>query len=113
LNDYIYASNRGSGTYTARVTKENLDVAGYPSPISLTFQKYTPKETLDIFNYSGTSEIPKPKKIVLRVSRLVRVVNGKVKKDIDVLIMAQEGNTNHVVSQLDTLWRPCIKPLKI
>jgi hypothetical protein len=57
---------------------------------------------LDIFNYSGTSEIPKPKKIVLRVSRLVRVVNGK-KKDIDVLIMAQEGNTNHVVSQLDTL----------
>jgi hypothetical protein len=99
LNDYIYASNRGSGTYTARVTKENLDVAGY-SPISLTFQKYTPKETLDIFNYSGTSEIPKPKKIVLRVSRLVRVVNGKVKKDIDVLIMAQEGNTNHVVSQL-------------
>jgi hypothetical protein len=58
---------------------------------------------LDIFNYSGTSEIPKPKKIVLRVSRLVRVVNGKVKKDIDVLIMAQEGNTNHVVSQLDTL----------
>jgi hypothetical protein len=45
---------------------------------------------LDIFNYSGTSEIPKPK-IVLRVSRLVRVVNGKVKKDIDVLIMAQEG----------------------
>jgi chemotaxis protein histidine kinase CheA len=33
------------------------------------------------------------KKIVLRVSRLVRVVNGKVKKDIDVLIMAQEGNT--------------------
>jgi hypothetical protein len=61
LNDYIYASNRGSGTYTARVTKENLDVAGYPSPISLTFQKYS-KETLDIFNYSGTSEIPKPKK---------------------------------------------------
>jgi hypothetical protein len=60
---------------------------------------------LDIFNYSGTSEIPKPKKIVLRVSRLVRVVNGK-KKDIDVLIMAQEGNTNHVVSQLDTLRRP-------
>jgi hypothetical protein len=54
---------------------------------------------LDIFNYSGTSEIPKPKKIVLRVSRLVRVVNGE-KKDIDVLIMAQEGNTNHVVSQL-------------
>jgi hypothetical protein len=46
-------------------------------------------------------EIPKPKKIVLRVSRLVRVVNGKVKKDIDVLIMAQEGNTNHVV--LNTL----------
>jgi hypothetical protein len=44
-------------------------------------------------------QIPKPK-IVLRVSRLVRVVNGKVKKDIDVLIMAQEGNTNHVVSQL-------------
>jgi hypothetical protein len=44
LNDYIYASNRGSGTYTARVTKENLDVAGYPSPISLTFQKYTPKK---------------------------------------------------------------------
>jgi hypothetical protein len=60
LNDYIYASNRGSGTYTARVTKENLDVAGYPSPISLTFQKYNSKETLD--NYSGTSEIPKPKK---------------------------------------------------
>jgi hypothetical protein len=56
---------------------------------------------LDIFNYSGTSEIPKPKKIVLRVSRLVRVVNGKVKKDIDVF--NQEGNTNHVVSQLDTL----------
>jgi hypothetical protein len=102
LNDYIYAS-RGSGTYTARVTKENLDVAGYPSPISLTFKSILPKETLDIFNYSGTSEIPKPKKIVLRVSRLVRVVNGKVKKDIDVLIMAQEGNTNHVVSQLDTL----------
>jgi hypothetical protein len=99
LNDYIYASNRGSGTYTARVTKENLDVAGYPSPISLTFQKYTPKETLDIFNYSGTSYL-NLKKIVLRVSRLVRVVNGKVKKDIDVLIMAQEGNTNHVVSQL-------------
>jgi hypothetical protein len=24
LNDYIYASNRGSGTYTARVTKETL-----------------------------------------------------------------------------------------
>jgi hypothetical protein len=78
LNDYIYASNRGSGTYTARVTKENLDVAGYPSPISLTFQKYTPKETLDIFNYSGTSYL-NLKKIVLRVSRLVRVVNGKVK----------------------------------
>jgi hypothetical protein len=64
-------------------------VAGYPSPISLTFKSILPKETLDIFNYSGTSEIPKPKKIVLRVSRLVRVVNGKVKKDIDVLIMAQ------------------------
>jgi hypothetical protein len=62
LNDYIYASNRGSGTYTARVTKENLDVAGYPSPISLTFKSILPKETLDIFNYSGTSEIPKPKK---------------------------------------------------
>jgi hypothetical protein len=77
-------------------------VAGYPSPISLTFKRHTPKETLDIFNYSGTSEIPKPKKIVLRVSRLVRVVNGKV-KNIDVLIMAQEGNTNHVVSQLNTL----------
>jgi hypothetical protein len=61
LNDYIYASNRGSGTYT-RVTKENLDVAGYPSPISLTFKSILPKETLDIFNYSGTSEIPKPKK---------------------------------------------------
>jgi hypothetical protein len=60
-----------------RVTKENLDVAGYPSPISLTFKSILPKETLDIFNYSGTSEIPKPKKIVLRVSRLVRVVNGK------------------------------------
>jgi hypothetical protein len=30
-------------------------------------------------------------------------LNGKVKKDNDVLIMAQEGNTNHVVSQLDTL----------
>jgi hypothetical protein len=44
LNDYIYASNRGSGTYTARVTKENLDVAGYPSPISLTFQKYNSKD---------------------------------------------------------------------
>jgi hypothetical protein len=80
LNDYIYASNRGSGTYTAKVTKES-DVAGYPSPISLTFKSIIlPKETLDIFNYSGTSEIPKPKKIVLRVSRLVRVVNGKVKK---------------------------------
>jgi hypothetical protein len=26
--------------------------------------------------------------------------------------MAQEGNTNHVVSQLDNFkWRPCIKPL--
>jgi hypothetical protein len=24
LNDYIYASNRGSGTYTARVTKKTL-----------------------------------------------------------------------------------------
>jgi hypothetical protein len=79
LNDYIYASNRGSGTYTARVTKENLDVAGY-LPLSLTFKSILPKETLDIFNYSGTSEIPKPKKIVLRVSRLVRVVNGKVKR---------------------------------
>jgi hypothetical protein len=33
---------KGSGTYTTRVTKENLDVAGYPSPISLTF-KSTPK----------------------------------------------------------------------
>jgi hypothetical protein len=42
--------------------KENLDVAGYPSPISLTFKSILPKETLDIFNYSGTSEIPKPKK---------------------------------------------------
>jgi hypothetical protein len=61
-------------------------------PYFINIQKYTPKETLDIFNYSGTSEI-NPKKIVLRVSRLVRVVNGKVKKDIDVLIMAQEGNT--------------------
>jgi hypothetical protein len=59
LNDYIYASNRGSGTYTARA-KENLDVAGYP-PYFINIQKYTPKETLDIFNYSGTSEIPKPK----------------------------------------------------
>jgi hypothetical protein len=49
LNDYIYASNRGSGTYTARVTKENLDVAGYPSPISLTFQKYTPKRNVGHF----------------------------------------------------------------
>jgi hypothetical protein len=43
LNDYIYASNRGSGTY-ARVTKENLDVAGYPSPISLTFKSILPKK---------------------------------------------------------------------
>jgi hypothetical protein len=50
LNDYIYASNRGSGTYTARGNKENLDVAGYPSPISLTFKSIL-KETLDIFNY--------------------------------------------------------------
>jgi hypothetical protein len=57
--------------------KENLDVAGYP-PYFINIQKsILPKETLDIFNYSGTSEIPKPKKIVLRVSRLVRVVNGK------------------------------------
>jgi hypothetical protein len=77
LNDYIYASNRGSGTYTARVTKENLMWLVILA-ISL-FKSILPKETLDIFNYSGTSEIPKPKKIVLRVSRLVRVVNGKVK----------------------------------
>jgi hypothetical protein len=35
--------------YTTRVTKENLDVAGYPSPISLTFQKYTPKRNVGHF----------------------------------------------------------------
>jgi hypothetical protein len=79
LNDYIYASNRGSGTYTARVTKKTLMWLVILA-ISLTFKSILPKETLDIFNYSGTSEIPKPKKIVLRVSRLVRVVNGKVKR---------------------------------
>jgi hypothetical protein len=44
LNDYIYASNRGSGTYTARVTKENLDVAGYPSPFQHSKKVYSPKK---------------------------------------------------------------------
>jgi hypothetical protein len=43
LKDYIYASNRGSGTYTAKVSKES-DVAGYRSPISLTFKKYSQKK---------------------------------------------------------------------
>jgi hypothetical protein len=33
--------------------KENLD-GGYPSPISFHSKVYSPKETLDIFNYSGT-----------------------------------------------------------
>jgi hypothetical protein len=77
LNDYIYASNRGSGTYTARVTKENLDVAGYPSPISLTFQKYTPKRNGTFSTIVVLQRYLNLKKIVLRVSRLVRVVNGK------------------------------------
>jgi hypothetical protein len=46
LNDYIYASEV---LELIRVTKENLDVAGYPSPISLTFQKYTPKRNVGHF----------------------------------------------------------------
>jgi hypothetical protein len=48
LNDYIYASNRGSGTYTARVTKETL-MWLVISPISLTFQKYTPQRNVGHF----------------------------------------------------------------
>jgi hypothetical protein len=40
---------------------QNLDVA-LPQPYFIYFQKYTPKRNVDIFNYSGTSEIPKPKK---------------------------------------------------
>jgi hypothetical protein len=54
-------------------------------------------------------EIPKPKKIVLRVSRLVRVVNGKVKKDIDVLIMAQEEILTVVFNTLN--WSPASNQL--
>jgi hypothetical protein len=79
LNDYIYASNRGSGTYTARVTKKTL-MWLVTQPYFINIPKVYSKRNVDIFNYSGTSEIPKPKKIVLRVSRLVRVVNGKVKR---------------------------------
>jgi hypothetical protein len=58
-----------------QVTKEN-DVAGYPSPISLTFKSILPKKRWT-FSTIVVLQIPKPKKIVLRVSRLVRVVNGK------------------------------------
>jgi hypothetical protein len=42
LNDYIYASNRGSGTLL-QGNKRKLDVAGYPSPISL-FKSILPKK---------------------------------------------------------------------
>jgi hypothetical protein len=47
LNDYIYASNRGSGTYT-KGNKENLD-GGYPSPISLTFKSILSKRNVGHF----------------------------------------------------------------
>jgi hypothetical protein len=75
-------------------------MAGYPSPISLTFKSILPKKRWT-FSTIVVLEIPKPKKIVLRVSRLVRVVNGKVKGYR--CFNHGSGNTNHVVSQLDTL----------
>jgi hypothetical protein len=62
LKDYIYASNRGSGTYTAQVSRLNQDIAGSVSPISNMKQHFTLKTNSGYFNYSGTSVIPKPKK---------------------------------------------------
>jgi hypothetical protein len=48
LNDYIYASNRGSGTYTARVTKENLMWLVILAHF-ITFQKSIPKRNVGHF----------------------------------------------------------------
>jgi hypothetical protein len=79
LNDYIYASNRGSGTYTARVTKENLDVAGYPSPISLTFQKvYSPKKRWTFSTIVVLQRYLNLKKFL--EYRVLLELNGKVKR---------------------------------
>jgi hypothetical protein len=79
LNDYIYASNRGSGTYTARVTKKTL-MWLVIQPYFINIPKVYQKKRWTFSTIVVLQRYLNLKKIVLRVSRLVRVVNGKVKR---------------------------------
>jgi hypothetical protein len=105
LEDYIDNFERSPNIFTNKITDQNRYKGGrIVSPISNKKQKsYSPKEVFDVFNFKGDKVGNTPSQVVIRLVRdTLWSKDNKPTVTQDILIMAADNTTNHVVAQLDS-----------